>query len=98
MMASDAPLVFGFARRHRVGSICGDPCEQCGGKTRMVMTGRLVESAPLFIVREATWEEYVASVAAEAFYKQPPSRETKPTRRAVLLRRVERLNHAKLDG
>ncbi len=57
-------LVYGLAKPHRIGSVCGNPCEQCGGGM-LQMTGPgamgLIEPIPLFILREATHQEYVAS-------------------------------------
>lgn len=66
---ADVPLVYRLHRPHRVGSICGVPCQQCGGD-EAVMTGvgdvgnGYVEPLPLFILREATYGEYVASATA----------------------------------
>ena len=67
--ASAPILVYGLKRPHRVGSICGNPCEQCGGDSTVMtfpgMPAKYVDAtAPLFIVREATHEEYVASCEA----------------------------------
>lgn len=65
-------LVYGFDKPHRVGSICGVRCEQCGsGNPNTVMTvmtgpgptGR-IDTVPLFIHREANYEEYEKSVIA----------------------------------
>ena len=63
----EPPLVFGFGRPHRPGSICGNPCEQCGGKTMVTLAATKLEGrqVPAFlIVREATHQEYVDSVLA----------------------------------
>lgn len=67
-MSTSTQLVYGFNKKHRVGSVCTKPCEQCGLKTMQIMTGLgdgdVINPIPLFIVREATYEEYVESVRA----------------------------------
>ena len=77
-MISNIPLVWGFNRPHRVGSLCGNPCEQCGHAK--VMTGpgnigRLAVPLPLLIVREATFEEYAASVISNGGRSRDLSRD-----------------------
>lgn len=75
----DTPLVYGFSKPHQVGTVCGNPCKQCGGDMA-VMTAAgptPIEPVPLYIVREATWEEYVVSVVANgggAHLSQPHER------------------------
>lgn len=55
--------VFGFHRPHRVGSICGPGCQQCGVATSMYNAeGEKVPRIPVFILRPATHAEYIASV------------------------------------
>ncbi len=60
-------LVYGLEYPHRLGTVCGVQCEQCGDpEGDSVMTGPgaqgRVDVTPLYIVREATYSEYVASV------------------------------------
>jgi len=58
----DNPLVWGFPRPHRVGSVCAEPCEQCGGPTKMVDPfGNFMPDSPLYILGEATVEDHIAS-------------------------------------
>ena len=60
------PLVYGLDRWHPTGIICGDPCEYCGHGDAMVMSapGNFAPMVPIpmFLVREATYDEYVVSV------------------------------------
>jgi hypothetical protein len=32
-------LVYGLMKPHRIGSICGEHCDQCGGNGKYIMTG-----------------------------------------------------------
>lgn len=69
-------LVYGFGKPHRPGSICGVTCYQCAGRereegedpppTRMSGLGstRLIEPRPLYIIRPASYAEYVTSAVA----------------------------------
>lgn len=69
MMLGTPPLVYGFDRPHRPGTVCWKACEQCGLDRVMFMTGigpdaEHIEIQPLRIVREASRDEYVASCVA----------------------------------
>jgi hypothetical protein len=55
-------LVFGFLYPHRVGTVCGFPCEQCGAKYLTDENGKRLPDTPLFIVAEATEEDWKASI------------------------------------
>jgi hypothetical protein len=72
--ASD--LVFGFDKPHRPGTICGFHCEQCGGQQTWA-TGingeKLPEDQALFIVAEATEEDWRQSVKAHGGRWQEPT-------------------------
>ena len=64
-------MILNFSHRHRVGSICAPPCPQCNereGEYALFVLGdntTAVQRQPLYIVREATREEWVAFVKAE---------------------------------
>ncbi len=56
-------LVWAFDRQHKVGTICGLICEQCGSPIEMVGTnGETIPNTPLFIFAEATKEDWERSV------------------------------------
>ncbi len=56
--------VFGFDTPHKLGTVCGNPCEQCDFEP-MVLTGadcKPLPPIPLFIIREATEQEWADEV------------------------------------
>src|SRR5690349_11909108 len=60
------PLVYALDRWHPTGIVCGNPCEYCGHGDAMKMSAPGSPAGmvpiPMFLVREATYDEYVASV------------------------------------
>ncbi len=67
MMVPEGAMVFGFTSPHRIGTICGPECGQCRG-LQIPLTdafGRWIPDAPpLFIVAEATYEQWRQCVIA----------------------------------
>jgi len=60
-IATDA-LVWGFNRPHEVGTVCGEFCDQCGGRTIQTgVNGALLPYARLLIVAPATAEDWQRS-------------------------------------
>lgn len=58
-------MVYSLGKPHEVGSICGNPCKQCGGDTVAVTDPKgtpVPDPPPFFIIREANYEEYLAEV------------------------------------
>jgi hypothetical protein len=60
-------LVFGFDAPHKVGTVCGFPCEQCGpGVAVLIGIGKVrLPDTPLFIVAEATRQDWEGNVKKE---------------------------------
>jgi hypothetical protein len=64
-MNEDGVLIYGFQSPHRVGSVCCPPCAQCGEKLGQLTgmsdcDGNRLRAQPLYILRDATFEEYAA--------------------------------------
>jgi hypothetical protein len=71
-------LVYGFETPHKIGSICGYPCPQCGdiGNGHWVVTNALGEeipASPLMILAEATQEQWEQCVIAEGGLQSSPA-------------------------
>lgn len=72
-------MIVAFGEPHRIGSVCSFPCEQCGDSASKPewseFTGRLGESLPfqpLFIIREASRDEYIAFVEEVGGFPSAP--------------------------
>lgn len=59
-------MIFSFSEPHRIGSICGVPCDQCGEEESQLLGtfGEELDPVPMFIIREATEEEWFNDVFA----------------------------------
>ena len=61
-------LVWCFDRPHRVGSVCGETCEQCGVSDRIIIQtnadAEILPPTPLLIIANATEEQWRESVLA----------------------------------
>ncbi len=58
---SEEEMVFAFDLPHKIGSICGPGCKQCGRKWTTNATGTLIPDNPFFILRKATANEWLNS-------------------------------------
>lgn len=66
-MRQPPPLVFAFDNVHKVGTVCGVPCHQCGESEETIgelsgINGAVLPPTPMLIVREASVEEWRESV------------------------------------
>ena len=53
--------IWRFNMPHRIGSICGFPCDQCEGATQLSgIDGEVLPNTPFVILREATVQEWIA--------------------------------------
>jgi hypothetical protein len=62
----ESGLVFRFQKPHKVGTICGFPCSQCGGDDAIALdaSGKRLPRVPFFIAGEATEDDWRKSVIA----------------------------------
>lgn len=65
-MTSIYPMVFRFGKAHELGSICGIDCEYCNDPKAILYNafGKPVDTVPMYILAEATEEQWRSSVVA----------------------------------
>jgi len=66
-MQAEGSMVFGFINKHRVGTVCMHPCEQCAGTGDefVGLEGKIVPRVPFYIraeVSEEDWRQFVLNL------------------------------------
>jgi hypothetical protein len=74
MAYREGDFVFGFEFRHEVGTICGMDCRRCGkGALMWGANFEILPKTPLFIVSEATREDWERSIRKRGGNPPDPS-------------------------